>query len=235
MRRADRLFQIIQILRTRRTVITASRLAEELEVSERTVYRDISDLIVSGVPIEGEAGVGYVLRRGFDLPPLMFTREEIEALVIGIRLVSSWTDTQLARAARQALSKVEAVLPPALHTKLTNTHLYAPDIFIPTAMARAMAPIRVAIEHSRKLHFDYAREDGLHSERTVCPLALFYWGSAWTLGAWCELRTDFRNFRLDRIGALNLLDDNFGPEPGRTLEDFYRRMSEQTHEYPRPA
>lgn len=227
MRRADRLFQIIQILRTRRMAITARELAERLEISERSVYRDIRDLMTSGVPIDGAAGVGYVLRRGFDLPPLMFTREEIEALVVGARLVMSWTDGKLARAAQQALEKVQTVLPPALSSRMAKVPLYAPDFNVSPALTAAMAPLRLAIEQNRKVHFGYMRADGAASERSVRPLALFYWGAAWTLAAWCELRDDFRNFRLDRISGLSVLDETFQPEPGHTLEDFYRRMAEQ--------
>ncbi len=129
MRRADRLFQIIQLLR-RRHVITAAAIAEELEVSERTVYRDIKDLVGSGVPIEGEAGVGYMLRQGFDLPPLMFTAPEIEAMVLGARVVQSWGDAQLARAAGDALARVEAALPDKLKLKMQQTPLYAPGFHV---------------------------------------------------------------------------------------------------------
>lgn len=125
VRRADRLFRIIQILRRRR-VTTARRLAEELEVSARTVYRDVQDLVASGVPIEGEAGVGYVLRRGYDLPPLMFTEDEIEALVLGARIVGSWADAALARAAGDVLVKVDAVLPPRLKHRLIDSPLHSP-------------------------------------------------------------------------------------------------------------
>lgn len=227
MRRADRLFQIIHILRTRRTAITARALSEKLEISERSVYRDMRDLMACGVPIDGEAGVGYVLRRGFDLPPLMFTREEIEALVVGARLVMSWTDGKLARAAQQILEKVQVVLPPALSAKMAEVQMYAPDFNVSPALTTAMAPLRLAIEQRRKVYFGYARADGATSERSVQPLALFYWGAAWTLAAWCELRDDFRNFRLDRISGLTVLDAIFHPAPGCTLEDFYRRMAEQ--------
>ena len=207
--------------------ITARELAERLEISERSVYRDIRDLMASGVPIDGAAGVGYVLRRGFDLPPLMFTREEIEALVVGARLVMSWTDGKLARAAEQVLEKVQVVLPAAQSAKMTEVPLYAPDFNISPSLTAAMAPLRLAIEQKHKTRFSYTRADGADSERTVRPLALFYWGSAWTLAAWCELRDDFRNFRLDRISGLMILDEIFQPESGCTFEDFYRRIAEQ--------
>ena len=224
MRRADRLFQIIQSLRNRRTVTTARRLADELEVSERTIYRDIQDLMSSGIPIEGEAGVGYILRRGFDLPPLMFTREEIEALVAGARWVQSWTDPALARAAAQALGKIETVAPPNLRDKIANTQLFMPDFHIAPNIAAALAPLRSAIDTQQKVRIAYTREDGAASERVVHPLACFFWGTAWTLAAWCELRADFRSFRLDRIHALSVLPDTFPQTPGRALRDYLLRV-----------
>lgn len=220
MRRADRLFEIIQILRTRR-VTTARRLAERLEVSERTVYRDIADLLASGVPIEGEAGVGYALRKGFDLPPLMFTEEEIKALALGARIVTSFADPRLAQAAEQVLDKVGLVLPERLRRVLDATYLYAPVPHLTADEARVMGELRAAIDRRRKVRFRYAREDGARSHRTVWPLGLFFWGHTWTLGAWCELRMALRNFRLDRIAAIEPLD-TFTLQPGRTVEDLFR-------------
>jgi len=223
MRRADRLFQIIQLLRNRR-VTTAKWLAEELEVSERTVYRDIQDLMISGVPIEGEAGIGYILKRGFDLPPLMFTREEITALTLGAHIVSSWADPQLAKAADQALNKIKVVLPDKLKNNLSETNLLVPLMQISPDVASAMAILRVASEARRKVQFGYMRSDGEKSERTVWPLGLFFWGGVWTLGAWCELRQAFRNFRLDRITCLVKSDDYFSTEQDRTLGAFIAAM-----------
>lgn len=224
MRRADRLFEIIQYLRTRRTATTARRLADELEVSERTVYRDIQDLMASGVPIEGEAGVGYVLRRGFDLPPLMFTHDEIAALVAGARWVQSWTDPQLGRAAARALSKIEAAAPPALRASMPTTPLFTPDSVSAAKIATIFAPIRQAIDAQSKLALRYTREDGITTERTVLPLGCFFWGPAWTLAAWCELREDFRSFRLDRIGELRVLAERFAATNGRSLADYLRHV-----------
>lgn len=224
MRRADRLFEIIQYLRTRRTVTTARRLADELEVSERTVYRDIQDLTASGVPIEGEAGVGYVLRRGFDLPPLMFTREEIAALVAGARWVQSWTDPQLGRAAARALSKIEVVAPPALRARMPTTPLFMPDSANAARLAHTLAPIRDAIDTQCKLALRYTREDGTATERTVLPLGCFFWGPVWTLAAWCELRDDFRSFRLDRIDEIRVLTERFPAASGRGLADYLRHV-----------
>lgn len=225
MRRADRLFQIIQLLR-RKHVVTASLLARELEVSERTVYRDIRDLVSSGVPIEGEAGVGYMLRRGFDLPPLMFTEQEIEAMVLGARVVTSWGDAALARAAGGALARVEAALPDRLKARLESTPLYAPGFHVPQEVVAALATLREAIDDSRKTWFAYIDAKGEYTERTVRPLGLFFWGATWSLSGWCELREDFRDFRLDRMDRLEVCEERFAPEPGKTLQDFFRRMDD---------
>ncbi len=218
MRRADRLFQIVQHLRLRRGRTTARELAQKLEVSERTIYRDVQDLGRSGVPIEGEAGVGYVLR-GFDVPPLMFTREEIEALVVGARMVEAWTTEQLSAAARQALAKIEAALPERLRAELVKPQIYAVDFRTRADVRAAMDRIRQAIGESRRVEFEYKKEDGTASRRAVQPLGLFFWGNVWTLVSWCELRSDFRNFRLDRMNALEV-GEGFEAVTGRRLEDF---------------
>ena len=218
MRRADRLFQIVQHLRLRRTRTTARDLARKLAVSERTIYRDIQDLGRSGVPIEGEAGVGYILR-GFDVPPLMFTREEIEALVIGARMVETWTTEQLAAAARQALEKIEAALPERLKAELDKPRIYAVDLRTEANARTLLDAIRQAIAMSHRIEFDYQREDGQATRRAVQPLGLYFWGNVWTLAAWCELRNDFRSFRLDRISGI-AAGEQFETEPGRTLDDF---------------
>ncbi len=225
MRRADRLFQVIQLLR-RRSVVTAAWLAEELEVSERTVYRDIRDLVTSGVPIEGEAGVGYMLRRGFDLPPLMFTGPEIEAMVLGARIVTSWGDAALAKAAGEALARVESVLPDRLRDRLNDTRLFAPGFHVPPAIVNRLAALRGALQAQRKVHLEYTAADGTHTERVVRPIGLFFWGYGWSLAAWCELRGGFRSFRLDRMRAVNVLDVRFQDEAGRTLDDFVSGMGE---------
>ncbi len=226
MRRADRLFQIVQFLRSRR-ITTAAWLAEMLEVSERTIYRDIRDLMATGVPIEGEAGVGYVIRGGYDLPPLMFDREEISALTLGARIVTSWTDPALGRAAQSALSKIETVLPAAIKRELDATHLFSPMVRITPQEAAWMAELRGAIDERQKAFMAYSRADGTASTRTVWPLGLFFWGNSWTLGAWCELRGDFRNFRLDRIDRLKILGEHYPRQRGRTLEDLIARESKK--------
>jgi predicted DNA-binding transcriptional regulator YafY len=225
MRRADRLFQTIQLLRRNR-VMTAASLAGNLEVSERTVYRDVADLVRSGVPIEGEAGVGYMLRRGFDLPPLMFSEQEIEAMVLGARVVTSWGDAALARAAGDALARVEQAVPERLRSRLVSSKLYAPGFHVPQQVVERLATVRNGIDQRRLIWIAYTAAGADRTERTVRPLGLFFWGATWSLTAWCELRDDFRSFRLDRIEELRPLDRRFIEEPGKTLEDFFRRADE---------
>ena len=224
MRRADRLFRVVQLLRRRR-VTTAARLAGVLEVSERTIYRDIRDLSLSGVPIQGEAGVGYALPRGFDLPPMMFTAEEIDALVLGARIVASWTDRSLAKAAQGVLTKVGAVLPDRLKPNVDRTSLFAPKRQLPPPVLAHLAAARTAIGEQRKIHMTYQQPNAQPTERTVQPLGLFFWGSVWTMAAWCELRRDFRSFRLDRMQKVVVMKEPYESAPGRTLEDFFRYVA----------
>lgn len=219
MRRADRLFQIIQQLHHAR-VTTARDLAETLAVSERTIYRDVQDLSLSGVPITGEAGVGYRLMRGFHIPPLMFNEEELAALLLGARMVQVWTDKSLARAAQQAISKIESVIPEHLKPELAREEMLVPDFSIGPEVAAHLALLRSAVKQQRKVSYDYIRQDGQHSSRIVHPLGLFYWGKVWTLVAWCELRDAFRHFRLDRIQRMEVLSERFQILPGRGLQDY---------------
>lgn len=218
MRRADRLFQIVQILRRRR-LTTARQLAEMLEISERTVYRDIRDLVASGVPVEGEAGVGYRLR-GFDLPPLMFSREEVEALVLGARIVQSWTDPQLARSAAEAIAKIEAALPRDRSHFVRTTPLFAPEDHFRAEIAIDLPALREAVRENRRVRFRYTNAAGAATERTVQALALSFYGPVWLLAGWCELRAEFRTFRLDRMQDLEILPGSVQPVPGRTLQDY---------------
>ncbi|MCB9592301.1 MAG: YafY family transcriptional regulator [Sandaracinaceae bacterium] len=229
MRRADRLFQIIQLLRGRRRAVTARWLAEQLEVSERTIYRDIRDLVATGTPIEGAAGVGYSLRRGYDLPPLMFDAEEIEALVLGARVVAAFGDEKLARAARSIVSKVEAVLPKALKPKLAESALYVPRL---GEAPEGLLTVRVAITAKQKLRVRYVKEDGEVSERVLRPLGAFFWGRRWTVTAWCELRDGFRNFRLDRMESVEPTGETFTDEPARSLDDYLRSIGQDVDEDP---
>lgn len=230
MRRADRLFQIIQLLRATATT-TAAELAAELEVSDRTIYRDIQDLMASGVPIEGEAGVGYQLPAGFDLPPLMFSEGELEALVAGVRMVEAASSGVLARHARSVLAKVEGVLPDPLRERLNAVSLYAPDFHLPENLTQYMEPLRSAIATRLKIRFAYTLSDATASERKARPLGLFYWGKSWTVTCWCELREDFRNFRTDRMSDLAVLDEAIPDEEGRDLATFLRMVNPPS---PRP-
>ncbi len=222
VRRADRLFQIIQHMRRRR-LVRAADLATALEVSERTIYRDIRDLMASGVPIEGEAGVGYVLREGFDLPPLMFKEQEIEALVLGVRIVQSWADCELAEAAGDVIAKVEAVVPERLRAYMSDTALLAPDQHFVEPIAFDIADVRRAIRNRQRIAFAYRDALGDRTNRTVRPLSLAFFGPSWCLAAWCDLRDDFRTFRLDRMHDFQLLEERFRNERGKTLNDFLKR------------
>ncbi len=224
MRRADRLFQIVQLLRGGR-VVTAAALAQELLVSERTIYRDVVDLVRSGVPIEGEAGVGYCMPRGFDLPPLMFSEEEIEALVLGARMVESWGGPTLARQAKSVISKVEHVLPERLRSRLWNVGLYAPGYHVSEELVRNVEPVREALTRERKLRLAYTSAEGSETDRVVRPLGLYYWGTAWTLLAWCELRDDFRSFRPDRMREVAVLQERIPDDPAKSLEAFLERVT----------
>jgi predicted DNA-binding transcriptional regulator YafY len=223
MRRADRLFEIVQYLRGRR-LTTAKQLAEWLEVSERTIYRDIADLLATGVPIDGEAGVGYRLNTSFDLPPLMFSFDEVEALATGARMVQTWGSPQLKRAAGLALAKIAAALPPDKRTALESTPLFAPDFHIAPAVGEHLDQLRAAIRTHRHVRLHYTDSNGGLSQRTIRALACAFWGGKWTLAAWCEQRQDFRSFRLDRIDALELLESHFVAEPGKALADFLRNL-----------
>ena len=223
MRRADRLFQLVQLLRRRRSATTAAHIAERLGTSQRTVYRDIADLNLAGTLIDGAAGVGYRLRPGYDLPPLMFTRDEIEALVFGARIVRQCGDPPLARASDAILSKVATVVPPDLAALLAETSLFVPPSNSAVPSTDALTTVREALSGRRKLRMQYVGPTGDSTDRTVRPLGVFFWGRTWTLAAWCELRNDFRNFRLDRANELVTLDQTFEEEPGKTLRDLLAR------------
>jgi predicted DNA-binding transcriptional regulator YafY len=222
MRRADRLFEIIQILRRKKTT-RAADLAARLEVSERTIYRDISDMVGRGVPIDGEAGVGYILRPGFDLPPLMFNENEIEALLLGARIVQSWADPELAAAAATVMDKVAAVSPDGLRRQLELARLWAPADRAREPIAIDQAALRHAIRDQRKIRFTYQDLDGRFSERVVRPLIMAFYGPVWVLAAWCELRKGFRVFRIDRMAAFSALETRFDTERGKTAEDFLKQ------------
>ncbi|PIE07688.1 MAG: DNA-binding transcriptional regulator [Rhodobacterales bacterium] len=226
MRRADRLFQIVQYLRGGR-LTTARDLAARLEVSERTIYRDVADLIGSGVPIEGEAGVGYVMRAGYEVPPLMFTRAEVAALVAGARMVRAWGGAELARNAEEALVKIAAVLPDPLRDSADNVPLDAVSFHVLTPADREMLDLLEAACNARKrLRIGYRDEAGAETRRCIRPLGLHFWGRVWTLAAWCEKRASFRTFRIDRILSVEEAG-HFRPERDKSLAAYY---AEQTRE-----
>src|SRR5690606_11190706 len=220
MRRAERLFQIAQYLRGRR-LTTARQLADWLSVSERTIYRDIRDLSVSGIPIEGEAGVGYRVRNGFDLQPLMFSSDEIEAMVAGMRMVQAWGGPQLAASGAAALAKITLALPREKRDFVEATPLFAPTVHVDPEYGERLESIRQAIGRQHKLQLDYVDARQQPTQRTIWPLALYFWGGTWSIAAWCEVRDAFRSFRVDRIRALSTTD-HYASISGRRLADFVR-------------
>lgn len=223
MRRADRLLQIVQILRRDRGHVTASALSEELEVATRTVYRDIVALQAARVPIEGEAGVGYVLRPGYDLPPMMFTAEEVEAVTLGARMVIERGDPDLARAARDVLAKVEAVVPRSAADQMWKAALLVPHpLEAGVSFGRFVPIIRQAVRDNRKLRISYTDGKAVPSVRTLWPLGLYLFSHVTLVCAWCELREDYRAFRSERISGCEVLRDGFDPKGGALMSEFLR-------------
>lgn len=216
MARPERLLELIEVLRQHRWPVSGQTLADELGVSLRTIYRDIQALIGLGASIEGEAGIGFVLRPGFVLPPLMFSDEELEALVLGSRFVAQRTDDPLARAARNAVAKIAAVLPDDLRDSIAGTGLLAAATPKLEPQPTDLAPIRAAIRAEQKLVLHYADQKGARTRRTVWPIALGYFEDARVLAAWCELREGFRHFRTDRILTLHQTNTRY-PKRRRAL------------------
>ncbi len=221
MRRADRLFQIVQLIRGRR-LTTAAWLAERLEISERTVYRDVADLQRQGVPLEGEAGVGYQMGKGFDLPPLMFSNDEAQALVAAVRIAQTWLDPKLAASSQDALSRVISVLPASARAAAESLVVMVPPVGLEPGVQNVLQQLREAAQHKQYCQISYRDAAELRSERRVRPLGVFYWGKVWTLGAWCEARQNFRSFRVDRIEALEVKTEHFADDAGKTLSDLLR-------------
>ena len=209
MRRAERLLQLIQILRRHRRPVTGETMARELEVSLRTVYRDIASLTTDRVPIRGEAGVGYVLGEGFDLPPLMFTPDELEAVMLGLRWVARRGDTDLSRAAQDTVAKIGSVLPEKLRPFLFDAALAGAAAF-PAAPDRVdVAQLRGAIREGRKVAITYRSEEGHETNRTIWPIAVAYFDAQRLIIGWCELRRAFRSFRTDRMLAMDVLEEKY--------------------------
>jgi predicted DNA-binding transcriptional regulator YafY len=222
MRPHDRLFQIVLQL-GRGRVLTAQTLAERLEVSERTIYRDIQDLMASGVPIDGEAGVGYRLHRGYQVPPMMFDQDELQALLFGAQVAKRWGDRDMADAAERIIDKVDAVLPEKMRPELSSQTLVVPEMagWQSDATTVKLGEVRDAINEQRRLYLSYHDAQGAATERIVWPLTLVYWGYSWSLGAWCELRQTFRTFRVDRIAEARGLGTQYPDEPGKRLDDYF--------------
>ncbi len=224
MNRTERLFQIVEIIRSRKTT-TASYLAERLGLSVRTIYRHINDLSVSGIPIISEAGVGYWLDESFDMPPLMFTEEEILALSFGAKLVQQTADDFLADAASSLLKKVKKSLPAEKKKILNQITLHAPFGLIDKQQKQKMAVCRDAIENQKIIDITYSDANEDYSERRIWPLALVFWGKAWTLASWCEKRQDFRAFRLDRMLDIKVCKQLFQTTEQICLQVFVDRQT----------
>lgn len=221
MRRADRLFDIIQTLRAATRPMTAATVADRLEVTVRTVYRDIAILQARRIPIEGAPGIGYILRPGFDLPPLMFTADEIDAIAVGARLVRRLRDPGLQGAADSVLAKVTTVLPEALRGGVTAAPFFVSDGSADRPTGIDLSDVRRAIRETRKVRLTYADALGQQSDRTVWPVAMAYYVDATLLGAWCELRDDFRHFRVERIVTSRILDDRFSADGGKLMQRWF--------------
>jgi len=202
MRKADKLFQLTNLIRSKQP-ITAERISEELGVSVRTVYRYIDDLSVSGIPIYGTTGIGYQLHDHFELPPLNLTEKELDTLILGVKMVSSWTGDTFSESANSLVNKIEAVLPEKLREEYTRT-IYAPDLSGKEKDRNLWELMYKAIKNSISISINYKAQNGSKTSRVIYPLGLFYWGGKWTLGSWCTLRKDFRDFRLDRIDGENI-------------------------------
>ncbi|MEZ0243968.1 MAG: helix-turn-helix transcriptional regulator [Sphingomonas sp.] len=224
MRKADRLFQIVQILRRTTQPVTADAIAEELETSKRSVYRDIAALIGQRVPIRGEAGVGYILEGGFDLPPLMLTADEIDAVALGVHWVAGHADPALARAARDVLAKIESVLPEELRPWLGDPAVRTVPSWESLPDGLDPAQLRRWIRAAKKVRLSYADQEGAVTERIVWPLLIGYLDARRILVGWCELRQDYRSFRLDRIRAADFLDDAIPGRPAHMRAEWLKRV-----------
>jgi predicted DNA-binding transcriptional regulator YafY len=224
MRRADRLFQIVQILRRGRGPVTAAAIADELETSKRSVYRDIAALIGQRVPIRGEAGMGYVLEGGFDMPPLMLTEDEIEAATLGAQWVAGHGDPALAKAARDLLAKIESAVPAHLRPLILDSGVRAVPSWTIAADGLDVARARSWMRSGRKISLLYRGESGQLTERVVWPVVIGYHDAARMLVGWCELRQDFRHFRLDRVQSATFLDERFPARPAALRAQWLKRI-----------
>lgn len=222
MQRADRLLQLVLLLRARGST-TAAALADDLGISVRTVYRYVRELEEAGVPIEGEAGVGYRLGRGFEVPPMRLSADEVEALALCLRMVEQQGDPELALAARTVWARLEGALPPPMRDALNRTALFAPRIFVREDHALHLGLVRRAVATRRSIHCGYVDGHGKRSERTLRALGAYCWSGSWTVAAWCETRQDYRNFRPDRM-VEPVLGERWDAEPAVSIEAFLAEM-----------
>jgi predicted DNA-binding transcriptional regulator YafY len=220
MRRADRLIRIVHFLRGRRLAVTAKSIAEEFEICTRTVYRDIQDLMNSGTPITGEAGIGYIIDKKYYLPPVTFDADELEAIGLGISMVRHWTDHRFASKADSAFAKIQAVLPTILQGELEQITTYSIPNQVAVPWTISFSDLRECIRIRRKIRISYADGSNETTSRTLRPLALIFCSPVWLLATWCELRSDFRNFRLDRMTSLDLCHDIFADEADKNLAAY---------------
>ncbi len=229
MRRADRLFQIVQLLRTHKS-ITAHQMAVRLEVSERTIYRDMQDLSLASVPIISATGVGYSIDSSYSLPPITFNEDELEALLLGARMVQSWSDRKMAAEAARVIEKIECILPESLKQSLQSQEILVPAFHIFSDVAEYLPDLRLAIKQKNKIQLDYKRADGQTSSRKIWPLGLFFWGKVWTVVAWCEARGDYRQFRVDRIEQYTIENEFFKTEEQQTLNYYLLQVCDDGYE-----
>ena len=227
MRRADRLIKLVHYLRKMRRAVTASRIADDFGICQRTVYRDIQDLMNSGVPIYGEAGVGYVIDKKYYLPPIMFDPDELEAIGLGIAMVRNWTDEKFAEKAGSAFEKIQAVLPENMLLELQQLATYSLPSAARIPWEVDFTEVRECIRYKKKIEFTYIDLKERSTRRKVRPLSLVFFGPVWLLVTWCETRRDFRNFRLDRITAMNVPGEQFRDEKGRTLQAYISSIQEK--------
>jgi len=227
MRKAERLFQLVTLLRGRKQVLTADSIASSLQVSVRTVYRDIQALSLSGVPIEGEAGVGYRLSPHFDIPPIMFNQEEITALMLALKMVRGHSDPILSQGAIQAQDKILNIIPEHVKATIDKLPYYVPDFSSYRKETQWQTSLREACINRFKILVHYSDKEGEDTKRTLWPLGLMFWGNSWTLLSWCELRSDYRNFRLDRFNTLEVLDDIY-PKDDKISVGHYLKRYEDT-------
>ena len=224
MRRADRLFQIIQILRRSTRPVTAEALADELETSKRSIYRDISALIGQRVPIRGEAGFGYVLEGGFDLPPLMLTTEEVEAAVLGAQWVAGHGDTALARAARDLMAKIAATIPENLRPLVLDAGARAAPAWKIPPDGLDVAQARAWIRLGRKIGLVYLDAESRQTKRVIWPIVVGYHATVRILVGWCELRNDFRSFRIDRVAAATFMEERYPARPSQLRAKWLKSL-----------